>query len=68
MNGREFIRRVEVWAKTHDVICRVTKGRRKGGHQMLDVADRRTFVQTGEIPIGTLHAMLKQLHISREDF
>ncbi len=68
MNGREFIRRAEAWARTHGVACRVTKGRGKGGHQMLDIADRRTFVQTSEIPNGTLHAMLKQLHIPREDF
>ena len=68
MKGKEFIRRAEAWARTRGLPCVVTKGRGKGGHQMLEVGGRKTFVQTGEIASGTLGAMLKQLHITREDF
>ena len=68
VNGREFIDRAAAWAKLHDRPWRVDPSRGKGGHRLLYVGDRRTTVQTGDIPPGTYHAMLKQLGIDKAEF
>lgn len=68
MKGSEFIDRSARWAKANGREWRVDTSRGKGGHKLLFVGERRTTVQTGEIPAGTLHAMLKQLAIPKEEF
>jgi hypothetical protein len=68
VKGKEFIDRAATWAKRHDVAWRVEASRGKGGHKLLYVGERRTTVQTGEIPPGTLHAMLRQLAIPKAEF
>ncbi len=68
MNGKEFIRRAQKWAKGRGVDVRLDASRGKGGHQILIVGDRWTTVQTGELKPGVYFAMLKQLGIAKEEF
>jgi hypothetical protein len=68
MKGAEFIRQARRWAGARELPVKVVASRGKGGHQTLYVGDRLTVVQTGEIPKGTFHAMLRQLGIPKEEF
>jgi hypothetical protein len=68
MNGKQFIRQAQKWAKAHDAETRLVKSRGKGGHQTLYVGNRWTTVKTGEIATGLFNAMLKQLGIPKEEF
>lgn len=68
MNGKEFIRRTQRWAKARGVEVRLDASRGKGGHQILTLGERWTTVQTGELRPGVYFAMLKQLGIAKEEF
>ncbi len=69
MDGKAFIRRARKWASAHDQDLRVEKSRGKGGHQMVYLGRTgRTTVKSGEIGVGLLAAMLKQLGIPSEEF
>ena len=70
MKGQEFIKRVKKLAKTQGVICSTDKARGKGSHVTLYYGDKLTIVRNpkDELKTGTLHAMLKQLGLSKEDF
>ncbi len=68
MNGKEFIRRAQKWAKVRRIEIRLDVSRGKGGHQILVLGDRWTTVQTGELNPGVYFAMLKQLGIAKEEF
>ena len=67
MRGNEFIRRVQAYAKTHHIPCAWRPELGKGSHGVLILGNRRTVVRNpkDELKIGTLHAMLKQLGLSR---
>ena len=68
MNGKEFIRRAQRWAKARGLDTELDPSRGKGDHQLFRVGDRWTTVQTRELKPGVYFAMLKQLGISKEDF
>ncbi len=68
VNGREFIRRSQRWAKDRDVDVVLDPTRGKGGHQLLRIGARWTTVQSGELKAGVYNAMLKQLGIPKEEF
>lgn len=68
MNGKEFIRRTQFWAKAQGVECIVETSRGKGGHRVVRLEAKWTTVQTGELKPGVFHAMLKQLGIPRGEF
>ena len=69
MRGNEFIKRVRKYAKTHGLHYEWRPDLGKGSHGILIVGDKRTVVRNAkdELKTGTLHAMLKQLGLSRED-
>ncbi|HVY33144.1 MAG TPA: hypothetical protein VG960_01865 [Caulobacteraceae bacterium] len=68
MNGKQFIRQANRWARVHGLHASVEASRGKGGHQVLRIGDRWTTVQTGELKPGVFHVMLKQLGIPKEEF
>lgn len=69
MRGNEFIRRVQRYAKAHGLRFEWRPDLGKGSHGILILGDRRTVVRNpkDELKTGTLHAMLKQLGLLRED-
>ena len=68
MDGSEFIRRARRYAKKTGRTIRFDPRQGKGSHGALYVGDRRTTVKRGKLKAGTLHSMLKQLNIPKEDF
>lgn len=68
MNGAQFIRQATKWAKANGLDSHIVPSRGKGGHKTIYVGERFTVVQTGEIPKGTFHGMLKQLGVPKEEF
>ena len=68
MNGREFIRRAGRYARRNGLEFHLDTRQGKGSHQTIYLGDRYTRVQYGEIPLGTLSAMLKDLDIDRRGF
>lgn len=69
VRGKEFIRRVQRHAKDRGLRFEWRPDLGKGSHGILILGDRRTVVRNpkDELKTGTLHAMLKQLGLSRED-
>jgi mRNA interferase HicA len=69
VRGNEFIRRVHRYAKDRNLRFEWRPDLGKGSHGILILGDRRTVVRNpkDELKTGTLHAMLKQLGLSRED-
>lgn len=69
MKGSEFIRKAQALAKERGFVCRVNEKRGKGSHVTLYFGDRMTIVRNpkDELKTGTLHAMCKQLGITRDD-
>lgn len=67
MTGREFIRRLRRLGRKRGVQVTVEATRGKGSHQTVCYGARRTIVQSGEIPSGTLRAMCRQLGIDPRD-
>lgn len=69
MRGNEFVRRVQRYAKAHGLPCEWHPELGKGSHGVLILGDRRTVVRNpkDELKTGTLHAMLKQLGLSRHE-
>lgn len=69
MRGAEFIRIVTRLARKRGVAVRVVENRGKGSHVTLYFGARFTVVKdrTKELAPGLLHAMLKQLGLSRDD-
>lgn len=68
MNGREFRRRARRYARRHRLDFDFVPSRGKGSHGELRLGPYRTTVPHGEIPAGTLAAMLKGLHINKKEF
>lgn len=69
MKGSEFIRKVQRLAKDRGLTCRVDEKRGKGSHVTLYLGDQLTIVRNpkDELKTGTLHAMCKQLGITRDE-
>jgi len=67
LNGKEFIRKVRRLARKSGVLVHLDRFQGKGSHQTLYYGNRRTTVKSGEIGIGLLNAMCKQLGIRPED-
>ena len=69
VKGSEFIRKAQVLAKERGLVCRVDEKRGKGSHVTLYFGDRITIVRNprDELKTGTLHAMCRQLGITRDD-
>ena len=68
MNGREFIRRARRYARRHGLEFDYNPAKGKGSHGTVYVGEHETQVQHGEIAIGTLMSMLRELHINRREF
>ena len=69
MRGNEFIRRVQKYARKHNISCVWYPELGKGSHGVLVLGKRRTVVRNpkDELKTGTLHGMLKQLGLSKND-
>jgi mRNA interferase HicA len=69
MTGSECIHRVQRYAKSHGLPCRVDRKRGKGSHGTLYLGTTLTIVRNpkDELKTGTLHAMLKQLGLTLTD-
>lgn len=69
MKGSEFIRKVQRLAKERGLASRVDEKRGKGSHVTLYFGDHLTIVRNpkDELKTGTLHAMCKQLGITRDE-
>ena len=68
MNDREFLRRARRYARRRRLDFRFDPDKGKGSHAELWIGSRKTTLQHGEIPTGTLMGMLKQLQIDRREF
>ena len=68
MTGGEFIRRARSYARRTGQAFRFDPARGRGSHGRLYIGSRFTTVKRGELPRGTLAAMLRQLKIDRREF
>lgn len=68
MNGREFVRRAQRYARKNRLDFKYDPSRGKGSHGVVHVDAFRTTVKYGEIPPGLLANMLKDLDIDRKEF
>ena len=68
MNGREFIRRAQRYARRTDQDFALDPSRGKGSHVAVCIGNRYTIVKYSEISNPMLHSMLRQLGIVRRDF
>jgi mRNA interferase HicA len=69
MTGNEFMRRVRRLGRQRGVRVAFVPERGKGSHGTLYYGERLTIVRNprDELKTGTLHAMLTQLGLSRDD-
>lgn len=70
MRGAEFLRKVKRNGELRGVTVRFEAKRGKGSHGTLYFGRSRTVLQDlkKELPLGTLHAMLRQLGLTLKDF
>tara|TARA_R110000868_G_scaffold98607_2_gene271475 strand:+ start:6872 stop:7078 length:207 start_codon:yes stop_codon:yes gene_type:complete len=68
VNGKEFLRKLRIYAKTHALDVELSPERGKGGHQLVRLAGRPTTVKSGEIGKGLLAKMLKDLNVPKDEF
>jgi predicted RNA binding protein YcfA (HicA-like mRNA interferase family) len=72
MDDQEFLRKLRKFAKARDGQVTVIAYRGKGSHREIVLefgnSRHRTILSKGELPKGTLSAMLKQLGIPPRDF
>jgi mRNA interferase HicA len=68
VNGREFVRRARRYARENELEFDYDPRRGKGSHGTVYIGSFRTTVQHGEIPRGTLVAMLRDLNIDPTEF
>ena len=68
MNGREFTRRAQRYARRAGRRFYLDTRRGKGSHVTVYIGERHTQVKYGEIHKGALMSMLKDLDIYRERF
>ena len=70
MRGAEFLRKVKRIGEHRGFAVRFEAKRGKGSHGTLYFGSLRTILQDPkkELPLGTLHAMLRQLGLALKDF
>ena len=70
MRGAEFLRKVRRLGERRGIVVRFEVKRGKGSHGTLYFGGSRTVVQDlkKDLPLGTLHAMLRQLGLTLKDF
>ena len=68
MNGAEFQRRARRYARRNGLAWQYEPSKGKGSHGTFYLGDRHTTVQYGEIKIGMLMQMLRELGIDRRRF
>ena len=70
MRGAEFLRKVKHVGARRGIAVRFEAKRGKGSHGTLYFGNSRTILQDlkKEMPLGTLHAMLRQLGLTLKDF
>jgi hypothetical protein len=68
VNNREFLRRVRRFARRNRLDFEFDPSRGKGSHGKVRLGGTRTTVPHGEIPLGTMAAMLRDLNIDRREF
>ena len=67
LDGKEFIRKVRKLARKTGTPMQLDRFQGKGSHQTLFYGGQQTTVKSGEIGVGLLHAMCKQLGIRPGD-
>jgi mRNA interferase HicA len=69
MKGSEFIRKVQGLAKERGARFRLDGKRGKGSHMTLYFGERMTIIRNpkDELKTGTLHAMCRQLGITKDE-
>jgi predicted RNA binding protein YcfA (HicA-like mRNA interferase family) len=69
VNPRQFIKRVRQIGK-RDGVSVLESREGKGSHSRLIYGNRVAIVpyRTGDIPLGTLYAMIEQLGLDKADF
>lgn len=67
MNRTELLKALKKLAKKQGVAFNWEPQPGKGGHGRVTLGDRRTIIASGEIPTGTLAAILRQLAIKKKD-
>ena len=68
MNGREFVRRAQRYARRNWLEWDFDPQKGRGSHGTVYGAARSTQVQHGEITTGTLMSMFRELGIDRRNF
>jgi len=70
MRGAEFLRKVKRLGEQRGINVSFEAKRGKGSHGTLYFGGSRTILQDlkKELPLGTLHAMLRQLGLTLQDF
>ena len=68
MNGREFIRRARRYARRYGLEFYFNPVKGKGSHGTVYVGDRVTTVPHGEIGVGLLASMMRDLNVNRREF
>ena len=68
MNGDQFQRRARRYARRNRLEWWYEPSKGKGSHGTFHLGDRQTTVQYGEIKIGMLMQMLRELGIDRRRF
>jgi mRNA interferase HicA len=69
MKGSEFIRKIKALGRKNGVPVQFVARRGKGSHGTLFYGEKFTIVRNpkDELKTGTLHAMLAQLGVTRDD-
>lgn len=69
MTGKEFVHKLRRLGSKTGVVVRLATKRGKGSHEALYYGDRFTIVRNpkDELKKGTLHGMLRDLGLSRND-
>lgn len=68
MNGRQWLRAAQAWARRNSEPFEVDATRGKGGHKVAVSRHGFTVIKSGEISIGLHKAMLKQLRWPTDAF
>lgn len=68
MTDREFLRRLRRYARRQGLDVQYLPGRGKGSHAGIWLGKRRSFLPRGELRVGTLHSILRDLRIPQGDF
>ena len=68
MNGREFVRRARRYARRNGLEFYFNPAKGKGSHGKVYLGDCVTTLPHGEIGVGLLASMMRDLNIDRREF